>query len=553
MTTKKGTLTTPKRRTAVTREPPPESRGASLGSIASFADILGAGGQSISDYLHLPEDRLGKYADYEAMGAYPLISQALNVIANEACQPSSEHDGHVAWVVSPEDSVQTALNAVLHNVVKVDRLSWARIRRLAQYGDHFIEPVLGPDGLADVVDLPPETMHRIEVPRRGVYGWVQSFNREQRVWTPKSYDALTAEYEKAREQDGPNSVRAIPFAPHQVVHLRLLGESLGGLYGDSVLSGARWIWRRLLLMDDAALIYRLHRAPERLVYYLSVGNKSDEEARAVVRKFREQVRKRKFIDSSGKQRMRYDPVGVDEDIFIPMRVGDESRVESLSSPAFQAMDDVEAFRTLLFGGLGVPRAYLGDETGVVRATLSAQDVNFARSELRIQQEYRLGLVDLTDLHIAQCGLEPSEVQYDIHMAAPSAIFELAEMEVRNAKAQLAAMLGEFFPKEWILRRVFGLPDAEVQALLSSKKDETADAMAMAAEMGAPMPEAMRARFQRPANTPMPAAVSAKLDRVLSENKGFREYVQKVTPLMRDLTRLLAAARSPVRTASRKAP
>lgn len=921
----KKSIPAPKRR-ARSAAPPPDSKGFSDSALTILAQTMG-GGQSIADYLRISLNPLDSFADYEAMNAYPIISRALDVIANEATQPDSEHDNHVAWVVAEESAVQDSLNAVLHQVVKVDHYSWARMRKLAQFGNHFMEPIFGPDGLSSVVDLPIETMRRVERVTGGVHGWVQEFHREPRPWTPETYDVLVAEYQQAQKDPTKRAVRAIPFDPLQVVHMRLLGESLGGLYGDSVLAGARWIWRRLLLMDDAAMIFRLHRAPERFAFYLSLGGKSDEEADAMLRKFRDQIRKRKFVDTSGKQRYRYDPVGVDEDFFVGLRNGDESRIETLTSPTWQclagetpiplldgttptirelaerggdftvyscdatgrivpgrghsarvtheaapilevvldsgavvrctgnhpfltrsgqwvlaenltpntalmplyrrtssraagdyltgyeqvyhpatgkyelthhavyratvgppetvwargevihhrdhrkgnndqrnlgavsrkghaqhhrenvvrlhtpevklrarlarcrpdaivrsrvtwtfrsrraqhsalmrrrmadpalraqksqalaaynrgaahrarmtgasnpryveltvaemgrevqalrvrslaayrvsghrsvslvrrvlraegltwndfarkyipgwepkgravatdkaagrymnhtvvevrrtglfervydltvdehhnfavgqgvivhnSMDDVEAFRTLLFGGLGVPRAYMGDEAGVVRATLSAQDVNFARGELRLQMAYRMGLMEFTDLHIARCGIEPEEVPYEIYMAPPSAIFELAQMEVRNARAGLAVQVQDFFPKPYILQHVFGLAKDEADALSEGKKGEDMAMMTamQAAETGgepsgdgAPLGPvaASQAKLSAAAESRRARLLDQKLDRVLAENKPLREELMRIRPMMKTLASLAKVAAQPVR-------
>lgn len=200
---------------------------------------------------------------------------------------------------------------------------------------------------------------------------------------------------------------------------------------------------------------------------------------------------------------------------------------------------------------------MGDEAGVVRATLSAQDVNFARGELRLQMAYRMGLMEFTDLHIARCGVEPEEVPYEIYMAPPSAIFELAQMEVRNARAGLAAQVVDFFPKWYILQHIFGLAKDEADALSEGKKSEDMEAMVsmQAVETGgdpegglAPLGPvaASQAKLSAATENRRARLLDQKLDRVLAENKPFREELMRIRPMMKTLANLAKVASQPVR-------
>lgn len=165
----------------------------------------------------------------------------------------------------------------------------------------------------------------------------------------------------------------------------------------------------------------------------------------------------------------------DEDFFVPTRKGvDSTRIETLGAPQWQAMDDIEYFRDKLFSAIKVPKAYLGQESGVARAVLSSEDVRFARTVLRIQRELKNGLRKVARVHLAALKIDPYAAEYDINMTVPSAIFELAQMEVRTAKADLAARMRDFVSLQWILSNVFGLSEDEIAVIKKERSGESED-------------------------------------------------------------------------------
>jgi hypothetical protein len=255
-------------------------------------------------------------------------------------------------------------------------------------------------------------------------------------------------------------------ASHSFVTNGVCGE-------NSVLEPARWIWKRLMLLEDAALVYRLQRAPERYAFYVDTGDLPPPEALAYVNRVRQNFKKTKYVNpSTGKVDLKFNPLSQDEDFFIPVRKGAESnRVEVLGAPSWQHMEDIEYFRDKLFAALKIPKSYLGQEEGVNRATLGSQDVRFARTVLRIQRELRNGMGKVTRVHLAALNVDPKSVEYDIHMTVPSAIFELAQLEVRNARADLAGRMREFVSLRWMLNKIFGMSDSEIEEIIKERGDD----------------------------------------------------------------------------------
>jgi intein/homing endonuclease len=234
----------------------------------------------------------------------------------------------------------------------------------------------------------------------------------------------------------------------------------------------------------------------------------------------------------------------DDDFWIPSRKGEDStRVEVLGSPNWQHMDDIEYFRDKLFAAIKVPKAYLGQEEGVARAVLSSEDVRFARTVLRIQREVRNGLHKIGRVHLAARGIRPDSVDFDVMMTVPSAIFELAQLEVRNARADLAGRMKDFVSMHWILSKIFGLSDEEIKDLTKQRsedalQDSTARATAEAEgqkimQSVMPSPEG---GFESRRPIPVSKSISEK-DLFAGSREAEKRLEGKVDSIMRENTRL----------------
>lgn len=279
------------------------------------------------------------------------------------------------------------------------------------------------------------------------------------------------------------------FGSEEVTGFELIGEepvydievanqghnfiSDGVVVHNSVLEGARWIWKRLSLMEDAALIYRLQRAQERYAFYVDVGDMPPAEALAYVNQVRQKYRKKKFVNpSNNKLDLQYTTLAQDEDFYVPSRKGtDGTRIEVLGSPSWQHMDDVNYFKSKLLAALKVPKAYLAQEEGASKAVLSSEDVRFARSVLRVQRELRNGLKRMGRVHLSALKVDPSRVDFEMNMTVPSAIFELAQIEVRNARADLASRMREHVSLNWVLSNVYGLADSDIERVIKERSED----------------------------------------------------------------------------------
>jgi len=438
------------------------------------------GYDAVAEYLRIEHDLLARYVDYEEMDDYPEISTAIDIFADDATQPDTQINRSL-WVTAKDRKIQNILDDLLRKQLRSDEEAQEIARTTVKYGNDFEEMVVTRDGVIGLTHLPPCTIRRMEGRRGELYGFIQDFKMKFNTSTD-DFRQLLATRISGNLRDSSDADQVTVLEDWEVVHFRLRGKQRRSIYGHSVLEPARWIWKRLNILEDSAIYYRLVRSPERYVYYVNTGNLPPAEAFAYTNKLRQQIRKKKFINpSTGKLDLKFETLAIDDDLFIPSPQGqDSTRVEVLGSPTWQHMDDIEYFRDKLFAAIKIPKAYLAQDQNTARAVLSSEDVRFARSVLRIQRELRSGYSKIARVHLAALGIDPYAVDYDINMTVPSSVFELAQLEVRNARADLAGRMRDFVSLHWILSKIFGLADKEIEEVVKERGDDMKrDTMAQA--------------------------------------------------------------------------
>lgn len=519
-------------------------------------DLLQAYGyDALSDYLRLEQDLLSRFVDYEEMDDYPEISAAVDIYADDSSQPDTAIKRTV-WVTSPDRTVENMLDDVYHKQLRLDEETWEIARSLVKYGNDYEEMLINENGVVGLNFLPAPTIRRVEGPRGELYGFVQDF-KGRFGYSPQEFQAILARRADAIRSlaNSPtggtqgNLDKASALEPWEVVHFRLRGKQRRNIYGFSVLEASRWIWKRLLLLEDAAMIYRLQRAPERFAFYVDVGDLPPAEALAFVNKVRQQHKKKKFVNpSTGKMDLKFDPISQDDDFYVPVRKGVEgTRIDVLGGPAWQHMDDVAYFQNKLFASMKVPKAYLAQDESAARAVLSSEDVRFARSVLRVQRELRNGFKKIGRTHLAAKNIDPSKVEFEVNMTVPSAIFELAQLEVRNSRADLASRMREHVSLHWVLSNVYQLNDDDIVKIIEERGEdvrregkinaevERMNALAQKTEgLGKP-PQGMRLLESRLAGLPPSARTKITEQELFA--KGNRESEKRATEKLDKLLRM----------------
>ena len=429
---------------------------------------------SMQDVLELKTDLLSRYADYEAMDDYPLIATALDIYADDATQIDSV-TGATAWVEAKDKRVEQEINAMLVQTRMEDNI-WGLTRSLGKYGSEYRGLTLSREkGLVGIKHLPAGTMRRVEDANEELLGFIQATD-------PRKADALVRKLRGAGFKDSIHldmekrtSGDEMIFEDWEVVHMRLIGKNLSSKYGHAVTDPARYIFRRLTLLEDSTLLYRLSRSPSRYVFYVDVGEMPPKQAMRYLNKVKDQLKKKKFVNpNTGRLDMSTNPLGSDEDFFVPVRKGREGmRIDTISGPSFQSMEDVEYFLDKLFGALKVARTYMGAEENIGSGrALSQTDVRFARTVMRLQRPVRNGIADMAAVHLAVRGIDPAKVEFNIRMTIPSYVFELAQMEVLQARADLASRMEAFTSLNWIQKNVFRLNDDDIKTIWDERTAES---------------------------------------------------------------------------------
>jgi hypothetical protein len=346
-----------------------------------------------------------------------------------------------------EEVKKEAQFLLLHrNMLNLNRTAWNWFKNLVVNGDWFLEMVVNPDnpkeGIYKAVSLPPESMYRIETTKGKLIEFQQSKEGPD-------YQALTkAPVTEASEEELLQS-KAIRFAPIQIVHMRI-GDDRATFYpyGQSLIEPARGPAHQLRLMEDAMVVYRLTRAPERRVFYVDVGQLPPFKAEAFIDRLKDQFRKRKIASGRGASgastvEERWQPPAQDEDFWLPIRPNSNTRIETLpGAQNLGEIDDAVYFRNKLFTALNFPKNYFSNEDpNATRITLSAQDVKFARMIERLQSHFVDGIFEICERHLRLRGFpEEAYESLVIKMTPPSDWRELSRQEVVTARIGNATQL-----------------------------------------------------------------------------------------------------------------
>jgi len=263
----------------------------------------------------------------------------------------------------------------------------------------------------------------------------------------------------------------------QVSHFRLLGNDAFLPYGSSVLEGARRIWRQLILIEDAMLVYRVIRSPERRVFYIDVGNVPPEDVPTYLEQAKNSLKREPVINKSdGRVDLRFNPMSVDEDYFIPVRGGDSgTKIDTLAGGQnTTAIEDVEYIQKKLFAALKIPKAYLGyDEDVGSKATLAQEDIRFSRSISRIQRTIISELNKLAMIHLYSHGFSGETlIDFELKLSNPSSIAQQQKLELISTRFDIAGKVPEgLVDRRWVQKNVMQLTDEEIKYIAEGRVED----------------------------------------------------------------------------------
>ena len=254
---------------------------------------------------------------------------------------------------------------------------------------------------------------------------------------------------------------------YEVAHFRMLTDSNYVPYGKSMIEAARKIWKQLTLMEDAMLIHRIMRAPEKRIFKIDIGNIPPAEVDNYMQQLINKMKKTPYIDqNSGEYNLKFNMMNMMEDFYLPVRGGDSgTQIESLSGMEYNAIDDVEYLRNKMMAALRIPKAFLGyDENIEGKATLAQEDVRFARTIERIQRIVLSELTKIAIVHLYTQGFDKEDlVGFELNLTNPSIVYEQEKIALWNEKISLAeSMKGtKLISEDWIYKNIFSMTKDQV--------------------------------------------------------------------------------------------
>ncbi len=408
-----------------------------------------ASGQQFKKSTYNPLDRIShdaianqrraeRYVDFDQMEYMPELASALDIYADEMTTASDLSP--MIKINCVNEEIKAVLATLYTNILNLDSNLFGWCRTMCKYGDFFLYLDLDENfGIRTVLPMPPQEVERLE-----------------------GQDTTNPNYVQYQWNSA-----GMTFENWQISHFRILGHDKYAPYGTSILEPARRIWRQLTLIEDAMMAYRVIRSPERRVFYIDVGQINPADVEQYMQKIITQMKRHQVLDDkSGRVDLRYNPMSVEEDYYIPVR-GQQSntRIENLAGGQHTtAIDDVKYLRDKLFSALKIPQSYLtmGEGAEEDKTTLAQKDIRFARTIQRLQRVIISELEKIGIVHLYTLGFRGDDLlSFKLSLNNPSRIAELQELEHWRTKFEVAGGATEgYFSRRWVAQHLFSMSEEE---------------------------------------------------------------------------------------------
>jgi len=463
-----------------------------------------ASGQQFKKALYNPLDvvataaianqrRTERYVDFDQMEYMPEIASTMDIYADEMTTYSDLRP--MLNINCPNEELRAVLSVLYSNILNLEYNLFGWARTMCKYGDFFLYLDIDDKyGVQSVIALPVQEIERLEGKDSTNPNYVQ-------------YQWNTA---------------GMTFENWQIAHFRILGNDKYSPYGTSILEACRRIWRQLVLMEDAMMAYRVVRSSERRVFKIDVGAIPPQDVEQYMEKVVTQLKRHSIVDpTTGQVDLRYNPMSIEEDYFIPVRPGSATEITTLAGAAnITQIDDIKYLRDKLFSALKIPQSYLsmGEGAEEDKTTLAQKDIRFSRTIQRLQRVIIAELTKIGIIHLYTLGFRGDDLlSFSLHLNNPSKISELQEIEHWKQKFDIAASATEgYFSRRWVTEKIFGMSheefirnqremyydrkhDAALQQVAEqAAAGETAGAMAGGEELGGDLGGGMEEPMEMPA-------------------------------------------------------
>jgi|TARA_A100000172_G_scaffold41301_1_gene25194 hypothetical protein len=423
-------------------------------------------------YSEIERTRKSRYRDYEKMDEYPEVGAAFDVYADDCTQRDTQRKRWHVKTESPE--IVNEINSLFEKI-ELDRVYFDICRNAVKFGDCFIELIADINnpsrGIQKIKVLNPNYVIRVE----DDYGYLKTFL--QQIPSKTTLEPSLSQM----DETGSKESKYIELDKNQIVHFRLFtSDPKFYPYGKSVAAYGVQTFRSLRLMEDAMLIYRLARAPERRIFYIDVGNLPSSKAELFIERVKEKFKKEKYYRGNGMD-ARYNPLAADEDFFVPIKGNQGTRIETLPGATnLGEVTDVSYFRDKLLASLKVPKDYVvstKDAAPERKANLSELDVKFARAVARVQHDIETGLELVAKRHLVMKNYPNSLINsLRIELPDPSDRFTKRQLEIDSARLAIIQTVTQtqLFPKDYIYKEYYDMSEGEIQVVKNQLKQESED-------------------------------------------------------------------------------
>jgi hypothetical protein len=381
------------------------------------------------------------FRDYDAMDNDPIIASALDIYADEST--TKNEYGDILAIKSTNENVSAILHNLFYDVINIEFNLWPWVRNLVKYGDFFLAlEIAEGKGIVNVLPYSVYNTERLE--------GTDPMNQ--------NYVKFKVELDRFGKKEYEN---------YEMAHFRLLSDTNFLPYGKAMIENGRRVWKQLSLMEDAMLIHRIMRAPEKRVFKIDIGNINPQEVDNYMQKIINKMKKTPFVDkNSGDYNLKYNIQNLTEDFFLPVRGGDSgTAIENLAGLEYAAVEDIDYLKAKLFAALKVPKAYLSyDENVNGKATLAAEDVRFARTIERIQRTIVSELYKIAIVHLAGQGIDDAEMtNFQLTLTNSSTIYEQEKVNLWSEKVRLATDIKgmNMLSTDWVFHNVFSMSEDEM--------------------------------------------------------------------------------------------
>ena len=392
------------------------------------------------------------FKDYELMEQDPIIASALDIYSDESTVDNIE--GEILKIKTENTKVHKILHNLFYDIINIEFNLWSWIRNMTKYGDFYLQlDIVDKYGVVNVKPISAYDITRLE------------------DHDPKNPQLIQFEIADQHKEIVEN---------YEMAHFRLLSDTNFLPYGRSLLENGRKIFKQLTLMEDAMLIHRIMRAPEKRIFKIDVGNIPPREVEQFMQRIINKMKKLPVIaQKTGEYNLKYNVESVTEDYFLPVRGGDSgTEIDTLPGLSNNdQIDDIEYLRNKLMASLRIPKAFLGYEEGLSggKATLAAEDVRFARTIERLQKIIVSELTKIGIVHLYSQGFNDSDlIDFSLELQNPSMIHEQEKIELMSQQLDIAekAIDTKLFSKEWIYDNIFDMSDEQKVDIFDGIVDDT---------------------------------------------------------------------------------